>query len=78
MNQINLLKVDSAIYLDLLFYEVRNRHVSLWYINENMLNDLLINRITRINSMSLFHNFKIQNPWESLLMVIYKINKISL
>lgn len=66
------------ILFDLLFYEVRNRHVSLWYINENMLNDLLINRITRINSMSLFHNFKIQNPWESLLMAINKINKISL
>lgn len=66
------------ILFDLLFYEVRNRHVSLWYINENMLNDLLINRITRINSMSLFHNFKIQNPWESLLMAIDKINKISL
>lgn len=66
------------ILFDLLFYEVRNRHVSLWYINENMLNDLLINRITRINSMSLFHNFKIQNPWESLLIAIDKINKISL
>lgn len=66
------------ILFDLLFYEMRNRHVSLWYINENMLNDLLINRITRINSMSLFHNFKIQNPWESLLMAIDKINKISL
>lgn len=66
------------ILFDLLFYEVRNRHVSLWYINENMLNDLLINRITRINSISLFHNFKIQNPWESLLMAIDKINKISL
>lgn len=66
------------ILFDLLFYEMRNRHVSLWYINENMLNDLLINRIIRINSMSLFHNFKIQNPWESLLMAIDKINKISL
>lgn len=68
------------ILFDLLFYEVRNRHVSLWYINENMLNDLLINRITvtKINSMSLFHNFKIQNPWESLLMAIDKINKISI
>lgn len=68
------------ILFDLLFYEMRNGHVSLWYINENMLTVLLINRITvtKINSMSLFHNFKIQNPWESLLMAIDKINKISI